>query len=102
MQRGPWKTCSATNRDAIGAMIDEWTTAASAMRRMADQVDRLVAENRPGPARFHTGRLVRVHGLAQDAQRMLDQINRVTEELERDPRDSCLATAPKASGRIEH
>ena len=91
-----------TNRDAIGAMIDEWTIAASAMRRTADQVDQLVAENRPGLRDFTQEGLYEYTGLAQDAQRLLDQINRVTEELERDPLASCLVTAPKASGRIEH
>ncbi len=75
----------ATNRDAIGAMIDEWTTAASAMRRTADQVDQLVAENRQGLRDFTQEGLYEYTGLAQDAQRLLDQINRVTEELERDP-----------------
>jgi paraquat-inducible protein B len=75
----------ATNRDAIGAMIDEWTTAASAMRRTADQVDRLVAENRQGLRDFTQEGLYEYTGLAQDAQRLVDQITRLTEELERDP-----------------
>ena len=74
-----------TNRDAIGAMIDEWTIAASAMRRTADQVDKLVAENRPGLRDFTQEGLYEYTGLAQDAQRLVDQINRITEELERDP-----------------
>jgi paraquat-inducible protein B len=75
----------ATNRDAIGAMIDEWTTAASAMRRTADQVDQLVAENRQGLRDFTQDGLYEYTGLAQDAQRLVDQITRITEELERDP-----------------
>jgi paraquat-inducible protein B len=74
-----------TNRDAIGAMIDEWTTAASAMRRTADQVDRLVAENRQGLRDFTQEGLYDYTGLAQDAQRLVDQITRIAEELERDP-----------------
>jgi paraquat-inducible protein B len=74
-----------TNRDAIGAMIDEWTIAASAMRRTADQVDKLVAENRPGLRDFTQEGLYEYTGLAQDAQRLVDQITRITEELERDP-----------------
>jgi paraquat-inducible protein B len=74
-----------TNRDAIGAMIDEWTTAASAMRRTADQVDRLVAENREGLRDFTQEGLYDYTGLAQDAQRLVDQITRIAEELERDP-----------------
>jgi paraquat-inducible protein B len=75
----------ATNRDAIGAMIDEWTTAASAMRRTADQVDRMVAENRQGLRDFTQEGLYEYTGLAQDAQRLVDQMTRITEELERDP-----------------
>jgi paraquat-inducible protein B len=74
-----------TNRDAIGAMIDEWTIAGSAMRRTADQVDRLVAENRPGLRDFTQEGLYEYTGLAQDAQRLVDQITRIAEELERDP-----------------
>lgn len=74
-----------TNRDAIGAMIDEWTIAASAIRRMADQVEQLVAENRQGLRDFTQAGLYEYSGLAQDAQRLVDQITRITEELERDP-----------------
>jgi paraquat-inducible protein B len=74
-----------TNRDAIGAMIDEWTVAASAVRRMADQVDRLVAENRRGLRDFTQEGLYEYTGLAQDAQSLVDQISRIAEELERDP-----------------
>jgi paraquat-inducible protein B len=74
-----------TNRDAIGAMIDEWTVAAGAIRRMTGEVERLVAENRQGLRDFTQGGLYEYSGLAQDAQRLVDQITRVTEELERDP-----------------
>lgn len=74
-----------TNQDAVGAMIDEWTVAASAMRRMADQVEQLLAENRQGLRDFTQTGLYEYTGLAQDAQRLVDQITRVAEELERDP-----------------
>jgi paraquat-inducible protein B len=74
-----------SNRDAIGAMIDEWTVAASAMRRTADQVEQMVAENRQGTRDFTQYGLYEYTGLAQDAQRLVDQINRIAEELERDP-----------------
>jgi paraquat-inducible protein B len=74
-----------TNRDAIGAMIDEWTVAASAARRTAEQVEQLVAENRQGLRDFTQRGLYEYSGLAQDAQRLVDQINRIAEELERDP-----------------
>jgi paraquat-inducible protein B len=74
-----------TNRDAIGAMIDEWTVAASAARRTAAEVEQLVAENRQGLRDFTQRGLYEYTGLAQDAQRLVDQINRISEELERDP-----------------
>jgi paraquat-inducible protein B len=74
-----------TNRDAIGAMIDEWTVAASAARRTAEEVEQLVAENRQGLRDFTQRGLYEYSGLAQDAQRLVDQINRIAEELERDP-----------------
>jgi paraquat-inducible protein B len=73
------------NRDAIGAMIDEWTVAASSMRRLADQSGQLIAENRPGLRDFTQGGLYEYTGLAQDAQRLIDRISRIADELERDP-----------------
>jgi phospholipid/cholesterol/gamma-HCH transport system substrate-binding protein len=74
-----------TNRDAIGGMIDEWTLAASAMRRTAGQVEQLLAENRQGLRDFTQYGLYEYTGLAEDAQRVVDQISRITEQLERDP-----------------
>jgi paraquat-inducible protein B len=74
-----------SNRDAIGSMIDEWTVAASAMRRTADQVERMVAENRQGVRDFTQYGLYGYTGLAQDAQRLVDQFSRITERVERDP-----------------
>jgi paraquat-inducible protein B len=73
------------NRDAIGAMIDEWTIAASSMRRLAGQSEQLIAENRQGLRDFTQGGLYEYTGLAQDAQRLIDQITRIADELERDP-----------------
>jgi phospholipid/cholesterol/gamma-HCH transport system substrate-binding protein len=66
-------------------MIDEWTVAASATRRMADEVEQLVAENRQGLRDFTHRGLYEYSGLAQDVQGLVDQINRIAEELERDP-----------------
>jgi paraquat-inducible protein B len=74
-----------TNRDAIGGMIDEWTVAAGAMRRTASQVEQLIAENRQGLRDFTQYGLYEYTGLAQDAQRLVDQFSRITEQLERDP-----------------
>jgi paraquat-inducible protein B len=74
-----------TNSDAIGALIDEWTVTAGSVRRMTDQINATVAENRQALRDFTATGLYEYTGLAQDAQRMVDQINRVAEELERDP-----------------
>jgi paraquat-inducible protein B len=74
-----------TNRDAIGSMIDEWTATASAVRRMSDEVEGVIAENRQGLRDFTQYGLYEYTGLAQDAQRLVDQINRIAEQLERDP-----------------
>jgi paraquat-inducible protein B len=74
-----------SNSDAIGALIDEWTVTAGSVRRLADQINMAIAENRPGLRDFTQTGLYEYTGLAQDAQRLVDQINRVAEELERDP-----------------
>jgi paraquat-inducible protein B len=74
-----------TNRESIGTLIEEWTLTAGSVRRMSDQVNNMVAENREGVRDFTQTGLYEYTGLAQDAQRMVDQITRVTEELERDP-----------------
>jgi phospholipid/cholesterol/gamma-HCH transport system substrate-binding protein len=58
---------------------------AGAVRRLADQVNATVAENRQALRDFTTTGLYEYTGLAQDAQRLVDQVNRVAEELERDP-----------------
>jgi len=72
-------------QDSIGTLIEEWTLTAGSVRRMSDQLNNMVAENREGLRDFTQTGLYEYTGLAQDAQRMVDQITRVTEELERDP-----------------
>lgn len=74
-----------TNQDAIGTLIDEWTVTASSVRRMADQINATIAENREGLRDFTENGLYEYTGLAQDAQRMVDQFTRVGEQIERDP-----------------
>jgi paraquat-inducible protein B len=73
------------NQEKIGPLLDELTATAISVRRMADQVNNLVAENRAGLRDFTQSGLYEYTGLAQDAQRMVDEITRVTEELQRDP-----------------
>jgi paraquat-inducible protein B len=74
-----------TNQDAIGTLIDEWTVTAGTVRRMADTINATVAENREGLRDFTENGLYEYTGLAQDAQRMVDQFTRVGEQIERDP-----------------
>jgi paraquat-inducible protein B len=74
-----------TNQDAIGSLIDEWIVTAGSVRRMADQINVTIAENREGLRDFTENGLYEYTGLAQDAQRMVDQFTRVGEQIERDP-----------------
>ncbi len=74
-----------SNQAAIGPLIKEWTATAGSVRRMADQINAAVAENRDGLRDFTQTGLYEYTGLAQDAQRMVDDIAAVADELKRDP-----------------
>jgi paraquat-inducible protein B len=74
-----------TNRDAIGSLVDEWTVTGTSMRRVAEQLNATLAENRQGLRDFTQNGLYEYTGLAQDAQRLVDQFTRLGEEIERDP-----------------
>ncbi|HEX5080305.1 MAG TPA: MlaD family protein [Geminicoccaceae bacterium] len=73
------------NQAAINGALGELQGTVAAVRRMADQVNNMVAENRQGLRDFTENGLYEITGLAQDAQRMVDQITRLSEQLERDP-----------------
>jgi paraquat-inducible protein B len=73
------------NQDAIGTLIKNWTATAGSVQRMAGQINAVIAENRAGLRDFTQSGLYEYSGLAQDAQRMVDEITRVTQQLERDP-----------------
>ncbi len=73
------------NADNIGGTVVAWRETADSVRRMADQLNQMVAENRDGLRDFTQSGLYEFTGLAQDAQRMVQQITRIAEELERDP-----------------
>jgi paraquat-inducible protein B len=75
----------AANADRIGETLERLQASGAALARMADQINNMVAENREGLRDFSQGGLYEISGLAQDAQRMVDQITRVMDELERDP-----------------
>lgn len=74
-----------SNQEAINATIGDLQATVTAVRRMADQVNNMVAENRQGLRDFTETGLYEITGLAQDAQRMVNQITRLSEQLERDP-----------------
>jgi paraquat-inducible protein B len=74
-----------SNQETIEATIGELRATVTAVRRMADQVNNMVAENRQGLRDFTETGLYEITGLAQDAQRMVNQITRLSEQLERDP-----------------
>lgn len=74
-----------SNQAAIEASVGELQATVVAVRRMADQVNNMVAENRQGLRDFTQTGLYEITGLAQDAQRMVNQITRLSEQLERDP-----------------
>jgi paraquat-inducible protein B len=78
-------TILSQNQVAIDATLKELQATVVAVRRMADQVNNLVAENREGLQDFTSSGRYEITGLAQDAQRMVNQITRVAEDLERDP-----------------
>ena len=73
------------NEQAINATLGELQGSVASVRRMADQVNNMVAENRQGLRDFTENGLYEITGLAQDAQRMVNQITRLSEQLERDP-----------------
>lgn len=74
-----------SNQETIDATVDDLQATVTAVRRMADQVNNMVAENRQGLRDFTETGLYEITGLAQDAQRMVNQITRLSEQLERDP-----------------
>ncbi len=73
------------NAGTIKGTLADLRDGIAALRRMADQINNMVAENREGVRDFTQTGLYEVTGLAEDAQRMVDQITRVMEDLERDP-----------------
>ncbi|NBB70221.1 MAG: MCE family protein [Alphaproteobacteria bacterium] len=59
--------------------------AAQSLARMADQINNAVAENRPGLRDFSEDTLPAIDGLVLDLEQLAQRLNRVAEQLERDP-----------------
>jgi paraquat-inducible protein B len=59
--------------------------AAASLARMADQINNAVAETRPGMRDFSQDTLPAIDGLVLDLEQLAQTLNRVADELERDP-----------------
>jgi paraquat-inducible protein B len=59
--------------------------AAASVGRMADQINNAVAENRPGFRDFSDGTLPAIDDVVLDLERLAQTLNRVADQLERDP-----------------
>lgn len=69
----------------VSSVIATAREAAAAISRMADQINNAVAENRDGLKDFTQGTLPEVDGLVLDLERLAQTLNRVAEQIERDP-----------------
>jgi paraquat-inducible protein B len=73
------------NKDQVAILVADLERAATSAMRMADQVNNLVAENRPDIREFTSDTLYRLAGAVTDIQRLVDQLTRLTETFQEDP-----------------
>jgi paraquat-inducible protein B len=71
--------------DGLAPVIANAREAAASLGRMADQINNAVAENRPGLRDFSEDTLPAIDGLVLDLEQLTQTLNRVADELERDP-----------------
>jgi len=69
----------------IASVVAGARDAAGSLARMADQINNAVAENRPGLRDFSEDTLPAIDGLVLDLEQLAQRLNRVAEQLERDP-----------------
>jgi ABC-type transporter Mla subunit MlaD len=69
----------------IASVVAGARDAAGSLARMADQINAAVAENRPGLRDFSEDTLPAIDGLVLDLEQLAQRLNRVAEQLERDP-----------------
>lgn len=75
----------ARNEPEVANLIADLRQSASTMTRVANEVEGLVAENR-GPLRDFTGEgLYELTNFLSEARALIDGLNRVTTQVERDP-----------------
>jgi paraquat-inducible protein B len=73
------------NKDRVTTLIADIDRATTSAMRMADQVNNMVAENRPDIREFTSDTLYRIAGAVTDIQRLVDQLTRLTQTFQEDP-----------------
>lgn len=75
----------ADNREEISALVADMRQTASAFTDMANEIEVLVSDVRPPLRDFSNGALYELSSLFTEARELIDGLNRVTTEVERDP-----------------
>jgi paraquat-inducible protein B len=73
------------NKDRVTTLLADIDRATTSAMRMADQVNNMVAENRPDIREFTSDTLYRIAGAVTDIQRLVDQLTRLTQTFQEDP-----------------
>jgi paraquat-inducible protein B len=71
--------------EALPPLLEELERSAAALRRAADQWNALAAETRPGLREFSERGLPEITGLAEDATRMVNELQGAIRDLRQDP-----------------
>lgn len=75
----------ADNREEISALVADMRQTAGAFTDMANEIEVLVSDVRPPLRDFSNGALYELSSLFTEARELIDGLNRVTTEVERDP-----------------
>lgn len=73
------------NEDEVREIVSTFQATTESVGRAADQINAAVAENRPGLHDFSEHTLSAVDGLVLDLEQLTRKLNRVADNLERDP-----------------
>ena len=76
---------AATGDDRLQALGDEATRLSGAMRRVADQANGLIGENRAELKQFAEDGLPAINGLVEDATRLVNELSATVRDLRQDP-----------------
>jgi phospholipid/cholesterol/gamma-HCH transport system substrate-binding protein len=73
------------NEPEVAALIDDLRKSATTMTRVSNEVEALIAENREPLRDFTTEGLYELTNFLSEARALIDGLNRVTTQVERDP-----------------